>query len=215
MEADRQAELDRRFPQRIPVRVTNYRLAERLWLASKEDAAMTHRRAASHLGHRRLHVPERCRGDRQQAARIGRRPFALPVVVDLHAGQHQFRVAELQEHLAAEAADIGIHDHRPDAHPVHVGEPRLGVKGAGMHVFVRVGWGLHVADPGGGRQAEFGDRLAVQEPHLSPASVRGQLRHCVTHVGRHAAGPQIGRFGDVGVDVDDAVCRHALGPAEN
>jgi hypothetical protein len=43
-------------------------------------------------------------------------------------------IVELEELLRAEAADIGLHDHRPDAHFVHVLEICLGVVSSRMHL---------------------------------------------------------------------------------
>ena len=116
------------------MRIAQQRLAVVLRLAGEEDALVAHRGAAAHFFRRGVDVPERNRGDRQQTARVGRRPLSLPVIVNLHAGQHQLRIVQLQELLRAEAADVGIHDHRPDAHLVHVLQARLRIVGARMHL---------------------------------------------------------------------------------
>ena len=208
VEADRLVQFARHFPQRVPVRVAQQRLSERLRLAGEQNALVAHGVAAPDLGDRGLDVPERRRGDRQQAARVRGRPLGLPVVIDFHAGQLQVLVVHTQEFLIAEAAHVRVHDHRPDAHRVHVGEALLGVERPGVHLVVGRRPLRHVSHPSGRGQAGVGDAPVAQEPPLAALGVPVDARDAVFHPIRHPAGPHVGGFGHVGIDVDDGVAAH-------
>src|SRR5690349_14766559 len=104
MEAEGQTKLACHFPQRVPMRVADQGQTIILRFASEQYAFMTHRGASAYFFYRRGDVPERDRGDRQQPARVGRRPLSLPVVVDLHTGEHQLGVTQLQELLRTKSA---------------------------------------------------------------------------------------------------------------
>ena len=115
------------------MRIPEQRLPVVLRLAGEENSFVPIAGTAAHFFRGGINIPERDRGYGQQPARICRCPFGLPIVVDLHAGQHQLGIVELQKLLRAEPADVGIHDHRPDAHLVHVLEARVGIVCARMH----------------------------------------------------------------------------------
>ena len=156
--------------------IAQQRLTVVLRLAGEENAFVAHRGAAAHFLHRGVDVPERNRGDRQQAARIGGRPLGLPIVVDLHAGEHQLRIVQLQELLRAEAANVRIHDHRPDAHLVHVLQARLGIVCSRMHLFVVLGRMLETAHSGGRGHTDIRQGPAPVPP-TSAGSHRSRSRH--------------------------------------
>src|ERR1700730_4238133 len=99
MEADWQLQLDRRLPEWTPMRVAHQRQTIVLRLSGEENPFVAHGGAAAHLLHRGSDVPERDRGNRQQAARIGGGPLRLPIVVDLDTGKHSLRVIQFQKLL--------------------------------------------------------------------------------------------------------------------
>ena len=177
-----------------------------LRLTREEDALVPLCGAATHFLHCGGDIPERHRSDGQQAPRVGGCPLGLPVVVDLHAGEHQFGIIQLEELLRPEAADVGIHDHRPDAHFVHVFESRGGIVRPGVHALVVLGRILEAADAGGGGHSDVRHRAALSD-HPSLASIGGghHVRHAVAHAGGRATGPQVGRFGHVSIGVNDRV----------
>ena len=167
--------LDRHFPKRIPMRVAQQRLTVVLRLSGEENAFVAHSGAAAYLLHCRLDVPERNRGDGQQAARVGGRPFGLPIVIDLHAGEHQLGIIQLQKLLRAKAANVRIHDHRPDSHLVHVLQARVGVVCSRMHLFVVFGRMLETSHSGGGGQPDIRQGPSrSHQPALSPIASRSR-----------------------------------------
>src|SRR6266849_2993935 len=108
MEADWHIQLDRRLPQRIPMRISHQRQTIVLRLSGEENALVAHGGATAHLLHRGSDVPERNRGNRQQAACVGGGPLGLPIVVDSDAGKHQLGVIQFQELLGPKTAHIPI-----------------------------------------------------------------------------------------------------------
>src|SRR5215831_3123930 len=151
---------------------------------------MAHGGTATHLLRGNLNVPEGNRGDWQQAARIGRGPFTLPVVVNLHTGQHQLWIVEFQKLLGAETADIRIHYHRPDTHLVHVLEPRFRIVRAWMHLFVAAGRIFEAAAACGSSHPGIGQHpaLAAQYPSLSALATGLDSWDTVAQMSRCAAG---------------------------
>jgi len=211
MKADGQIAVDRDIPQRFPIRVAEQRLAVVLRLAGEENSLVAFFRAAAHFFHRGIDIPERDRGDGQQAARICRRPLGLPIIVDADASQHQLRIVELQKLLRTEAADVGVHDHRPDAHFVHVLEARVRIVCARMHLIVVLRWMLEGAPTRSRGHADASQGAAVADPPaLPPARISLDEGHPVAHVGGRAAGPQVWSFGDMGIGIDNGVTAHGI-----
>src|SRR5690606_25555529 len=100
---------------------------ETLRLAGEEDALVTGGGTALDLPRGRLRIPKRRRADRDEAPRIRRDPLEEEIVVRANAREHQLGVAEPEEGLVPEAADVRVERHRPDADLVHVREARRGV----------------------------------------------------------------------------------------
>ena len=113
----------------FPVRVPDEGHVEVLGRAGEEDRLVAHVAAAMDLRDRLFDVPEGRRHHRDEALRVGLDPLDEPVVVGAHAGHHQVAIAEPEEGLAAEAADVRVEGHRPGADLVHVLEARLRVVG--------------------------------------------------------------------------------------
>ena len=213
MKTDRQIQLNGDLPQRVPALVAQQGLPQGLRLAGKQNALVPHGGAAPDFFDRLVHIPERGRGNRQQAARIGRRPLGLPVVIGSDTGQLQLFIVKPQELLAAKPADVGIHDHRPDAHFVHVFEPFLGVIGSGVHLFIAFGPIHHVAHPGRCGQARIGDAPVADEPPQPAFGIGINAGHGILHPLGHPAGPQVGRFRDMGININNGIATHTLPPS--
>ena len=212
VKTNRQIKFAGNLPERIPMWVAEYRLPEVLRVAGEQNSSMAHRGASADLLGSRCNIPEGDRGDRKEAARIGRRPFGLPIVVNPHAGEHQLGIIELQKLLSAEAADIGIHHHRPDAHLVHVFEARLGLVGPGMHFLVAPRRIFEAAATGSGGHTRIREEafLVSEHPSLSAFGVRLDAWNTVAHTGRRATGPHLWCLGYMGVGIDDGVTAHGL-----
>src|SRR5262245_3380800 len=106
MEADREIKFNGHLPQRIPMQVAQQRLPEGLWRPCEQNPLMARGGAAPYFARRGSDIPEWRRSDWQQSARISRCPLRLPVVIGLHAGEHQFGIAQLQELLSAEPPHV-------------------------------------------------------------------------------------------------------------
>ena len=133
-------------------------------------------------------------------------------------------VGRQRERLAAEADEhVGVADGRLDPGHVHVGEARRRVVVALAHVVVGDGArvDLFAGHPGGGGDPHEGDALAVVVPDIGDTAVRVldepdvavaevglapeplDPRTAVTHGGRQAVLPDVGRGLDVVVRRDD------------
>jgi hypothetical protein len=179
-----------------------------LRLAGEEDAFVAEAGAAFDLGDRGLHVPERERRDRDQAARIGAAPIGQEVVVGAHAGEHQLGILKSEEDLAPEPADVGVDRHGPDRERVHVAQPGVGIVGGEGDLGEAVRRGREGLSPAGGRgMADGRDRRAIaDDPDLAAGSrvardvgsQRGVLRG-------ESLREEVRRLGDVAVGIDDPV----------
>ena len=76
----------------------------------------------SDLGDSQVDVPVRRRHDRDEPARVGRRPVAQEVVVGAHAQDLELGVVDREELLAPEAGDVGVDDLGPRPDRIHVRE---------------------------------------------------------------------------------------------
>ena len=209
VEVDRQARLLRDRPQRVPVRLAEERQPEAVRLAGEEDPAVAGVDVALDLLDRFVDVPERHGHDREQAARVGRRPVAQEVVVRAHAHELELVVGDPQEPLAAEPGDVRVEHLGPDADLVHVPQAGVGVVGRGRALLERLrARGERLGPPRDRGETGAAERDAVEHPDVAAVVVALDVRHVLEVALRHAGGPHVGRLGEMRVRVDDEL-RHA------
>ena len=204
VEADRQPGVGGHRPQRIPMPVTQQRETELLGFAREQDAPMPARRAPFDLGDRGLEVPVGDRHDRDEALRRRLDPVEEPVVVGADARELELGVGERQERLAPEAADVRVERVRPHADLVHVPQARGRVVRGGRHL-------VHVPRRGRERLGPAGDRgvtdghdplRAAEAPGVAPVVIAHDVGGVGLEPRGEPRGPDVARFGDVGVAVD-------------
>ena len=153
--------------------------------------------------HRRLDIPEREEREGDEALGVCAAPFDLKVIERAYAGQPQVAF-ELHEGEAEEAEEVGVQDLRLDAMGVHDLQPRRGIPPPGIG-FLEAGRRrrIELLPSGMGLILYAEQRVATDVPAISLAlCVPLDMRSVVPEPARHPAGPQVGRLGDVRVDID-------------
>ncbi len=157
-------------------------------------------------------IPEGCCGDRYQAVGVLARPVDQEVVVGPHALEHQLGLAQLEKAPRTEAADIGIQDLGADPLLVHERETGLRVVGTGGQIVpgIAVGGGKHTVKARHRVRARCAGGAPPDDPHILAVSPL-HTRNVIAPLGGHARGPQIRRFGQMRVDVDDGIAIEEIG----
>lgn len=209
VEGDGEAGVDGGVPDGVPVVVAQEGLSVGLGVAGEEDAAVSHCGGAFDFFGGGVDVPEGDGGVGDEAFGGFGDPVGLEVVPGLDAFQHEVGFFELEEALGAKAGDVGVEDLCVDAGLVHEFESFGDVEGGGVGFFVG-GWrGGEFAfpageDAGGG----VGDFVVGDEPGVDALVVLSDVRDAVAPFVGDAAGPEVGRFGDVCVGVDEGLEGH-------
>ena len=165
-----------------------------------------HRRDAPDLGRHELGVPDGGDRQRDEASRVGAAPaLDVPVVVGPQHVDGEALVLGPGEELPAEL-DEGGEAHRPE-HPVgvHVAHPLVDVVAAGAHLLE--GGGFDAVLLGGpthhGVEADVGDEVALERPHVGAVGVVDDLGGAVLPLGRHPALEHVGGLDDMVVDAHE------------
>jgi hypothetical protein len=141
----------------------------------------------------------------KQPTEIGGAPFEEEVVVGAHAHELELVVVHGEEVLAPEPAHVRIEDLGPDAGFVEVVQSRRGVVGARVAVGIgrRVFRGEH--RPTGRRgDPDRADPPVLQHPDVLPVDAL-DVRYRSHELLRDTRRPDVRRFGDMAVGVDDGV----------
>ena len=208
VEVDGQAELLAGVEERGPGRLGEVGQPGVLGVRTGDDPAQAHGRASAHLVQRGVHVPPRHERHREDPLARCLLELGAGVVVDLRARQPEGGVVHTEERLVAEPGDVGVHDLGVDPEVVHHLQPGRDLRRRVVHL---LDGDLHPADAVDLRAVAVDDArrtgaadvdVVADDPAHAPVD-RLLARHEVPVPGRGPRRPQVGRFGQVGVDVDD------------
>ena len=188
----------------IPVLVDDRRQPDLLELVTPVEALVAEVGHPSQFSDGRVDVPERQKGQGNEAFRVDAAPLHLEVVEGADAGQRQVLV-QVHERPGKETEQVGVEDLGRNAVAVHDPEAGLGVPSAGIG-FLEAGGGggEELLPPGVGlvldaENETVADQPAVPAPFLVPDHTRGAVKQ----LSRQPARPEVGRLGDVAVHIDD------------
>ena len=120
MEVDAEIHLLGQTEERLPMVVDEAGQPDAVVTSREEHALVAQRRGSAQLRHRRVDVPERHHGQRDQPARIGRAELDQPVVVRPYALHGELGRQSFQEHVALEPEDVRVEQLVVDADLVEV-----------------------------------------------------------------------------------------------
>ena len=178
-----------------------------MWAGAGVDTAQPHLRGTSDLGHRGVDIPPW--RDRHREQPIARHLLHLRgrVVEDLHCGEPQIGIGDLDELLPAEPERVRVHNLRPDAQLVHQRDAWCDVPRTSVDVIEPVTHETHTEHLGAiaidrRRATRHAENNTVEHPRIATVD-RLDARHAVDVLGRCPRGPQIAGLGQMRVGVDD------------
>ncbi len=170
------------------------------------DGAAALGRHPAHLGHHRIHVPDRSDRQRNEPSRMGAAPLVhVPVVVGLEHDERQLLVLRLLEPAATEPRKAGEAHGGKNAVAVHVSYPFVDEVGSGPHFGerARIESPLLFRPRHGGIEAEDAEHLALEFPMLLAVGFAHQARGAVAILRRKVVREQIRRLNRVVVDAQN------------
>ena len=206
MKADREIEVFGRRPERLVIGVVDHFIV--VWVRPQEAAAESQFLAReAHLGNGQIHRLHRQHRDPEQAIGIGFAVIGQPTVVGTTGRGREFRVLD----RARKQADARIKECRIDAVGIHVGDALVRIEPAGLAVLVRHSVGLDDtlprADPADPADADpaVADRVLLDDEPILAVFALDEVRRPVSEFRIHVFVPQIQRFEDMAVRIDDIV----------